>query len=267
MDLLPRIRQLLPDLSPSEHQVAQVVLHQPQAVLHANLLQVAGLAGVSEPTVIRFCRKVGCEGFRDFRLLLAQSLVSTTTYGGVLAAPDDSPAELASKVFDSTIEKLAWLRGTLDHAALEQAIEALATAHKVEFYGLGISGNIAVDGHHKFFRLGVACVAYTEVVMQHLSAQLLAPGDVVVAISNSGEIKELLRSVELASQAGALVISITARGSSLAALSQIALTVETLEHREVYSPIISRVPHLLVLDVLAIGVALRGHRLPQVDLS
>ena len=110
MDLFPRIRQLLPDLSPSEYQVAQVVLHQPQAVLQANLLQVAGLAGVSEPTVIRFCRKVGCEGFRDFRLLLAQSLVSTTTYGGVLASPNDSPADLASKVFDSTIEKLApWI--------------------------------------------------------------------------------------------------------------------------------------------------------------
>ena len=261
MELLSQIERLLSELSKSELSVAELVLAQPQTVLRSSILEVASLAQVSEPTVIRFCRRVGCEGFRDFKLLLAQDLVSTQTYGNVSVSPDDSASDLVVKVFNSSIEKLARIRGTLDSKKLEQAITTLSNAQKVEFYGLGTSGNIAVDAHHKFFRLGVPCIAYTEAVMQLMSARTLAPKDVVVAISNSGEIVELLRSTEAAVRAGATVIGITARGSSLARLCSIALTVETLEQKDVYSPIISRMPHLLVLDTLAIGVALRKQSL------
>lgn len=256
MDLFVQLERLQTSLSPSERKVAEAVVGQPQVVLRLSILELAALAGVSEPTIIRFCRKLGCEGFRDFKLILAQNLVSTETYGTIAVTPEDSAADLVSKVFNSTIEKLARIRGMLDHATLEQAIEALTKARKVEFYGLGFSGNIAVDAHHKFFRLGIPCIAYTEAAMQLISAKTLGKKDVVVAISNSGGISELLKSVEVAREAGATVIGITARGSALAKLCSIALTVEPLEQKDVYSPIISRVAHLLVVDTLAVAVAL-----------
>jgi RpiR family carbohydrate utilization transcriptional regulator len=126
----------------------------------------------------------------------------------------------------------------------------------VEFYGLGNSGITAADAQHKFFRFGISTVAYADTHIQMMAASVLGPDDVLVAISSSGRSRELLDAVEEATASGATVVAITASGSPWHAAT-IALMADTQEDNETYSPMISRIIHLVLIDVLAVGVALR----------
>jgi len=172
--------------------------------------------------------------------------------------PDDSAAAYKQKVFDSVINSLITARNQLDNMAIERSVEALASARKIEFYGFVASGAVAIDAQNKFFHFAVPCVAYTDLHMQLMSAAALGPQDVVVAISHTGRTKELIESVKVARQSGATVIGITAGDSPLARLCSPVIAVEVPENTDLYMPTISRIAHLLVIDVLAVGVALRG---------
>ncbi len=139
---------------------------------------------------------------------------------------------------------------------MQTAVETLALADRIEFYGLGGSGIVAQDAQHKFFRLGVPVVAYSDPSVHSVSASLLKPGCVVVAISQGGKTQDIIASVELALAAGANVIAITAAESPLALLATICLPMNLLEDEDLYAPIKSRMAHLAIIDVLAVGVAL-----------
>lgn len=245
-------------LSQSQRRVAAAVLADPERSVRLNLADLAMAAEVSEPTVVRFCRRVGCEGYQDFKVRLAQSLVTRSGYADLEVKPDDPSRAYAHKIIDATVDVLGHVRRTLDTDAVDTATEVLARARKIEFYGMGASGTVALDAHHKFFRLVVPCVAYIDAHMQFMSAATLGPGDVVVAISHTGRTRELIESVQLARRGGADVIAITAPGTPLARLASLALTVDVPEDTDVFTPMFSRLAHLVILDVLAVGMALRG---------
>jgi RpiR family carbohydrate utilization transcriptional regulator len=259
-NLLLAVHRCLSTLSRAERQVAEVVLADPQMVISDSVTELATRAGVSEPTVVRFCRSIGCDGFSEFKVQLAQSLVADVSYLDMHIKPDDTAADYLQKVFDSTINTLLDVRNTLtlNSSAIEQAVAALAQARKIEFYGFVASGAVAIDAQHKFFHFAVPCLAYTDLHMQLMSAAALGPEDVVVAISHTGRTKELLESVRLARQSGATVIGVTHPISPLAELCSIVIGVDVPENTDVYMPTMSRIAHLLVIDSLAVGVALRG---------
>jgi RpiR family carbohydrate utilization transcriptional regulator len=149
------------------------------------------------------------------------------------------------------------VRDDLDSAALEQAIQALCNATRVEFYGFGASGSVAIDAQHKFFRLQVTAAAYTDPHIQHMSAISLREKDVVVAISQSGRTKALIQSVNLAQEAGATVIGLVPEGTPLAELCTLPIYINIEDNQHMFTPVASRIAHLLVIDVLAMGVALQ----------
>lgn len=255
--VLELIRSRLGDLSASERRVGELALARPHLVTHAPISQIATAAGVSQPTVMRFCRSLGCSGLQDFKLRLTRSLVSGVPYVHSAVDADDSTRDLAAKLFDNTIASLVRTRNEISADSLERAIAILAEARRIEFYGLGNSGIIAQDAQHKFFRLGVPSIAYSDPHTHGMSASLLAPGDVVVAISNSGRTIDLIRSVEIAREAGATVVGITHSGSPLAKRCDVALFADTPEDPDLYPPMITRIVHLVIVDTLAVGVALR----------
>jgi RpiR family carbohydrate utilization transcriptional regulator len=255
--MLERIRAQLPELSAAERKVAELALAQPYTVMQAAVADIAANAGVSQPTVIRFCRSMGCTGLPDFKLKLAGSLVNGVPYVHSTVRPEDPTSEIAAKVFDNTVSALIRCRNEVNPFLVEQAVELLAHARRIEFYGLGNSGIIAADAQHKFFRFGIPTVAYADSHIQTMAASVLSAGDVMVAISNSGRTVELLGAVQVALNAGASVVAITASGSPLANLATVTLTADAHEDTETYSPMISRIVHLVLIDVLAVGVALR----------
>ena len=244
-------------LSVAEQRVAALVLSQPHELLNQSIGTVARLAGVSEPTVIRCCRSLGCAGFSDFKLRLAQSLATGQAFVHSDVIPGDSVAELTAKVFNKAAGTLLEVRGQLDPLRLERAIKLLAAARRVEFYGLGSSGIVAADAQHKFFRLGLPSAAYSDAHVHGMAATMLRPGDVVVAISASGRTVDLLSSVALARESGADVIGITALGSPLVRECTVCLEIVVDEDTDIYTPMTTRLAQLAVVDVMAIGVALR----------
>jgi RpiR family carbohydrate utilization transcriptional regulator len=135
--------------------------------------------------------------------------------------------------------------------------ETHATGRRIEFYGVGNSGIVAQDAQHKFFRLGMNTIAYSDGHMQVMSASMLGKGDCVVVISNSGRTRDLMDACDIARKRGATTIVITASGSPLAAAGQIHLTADHPESYDRYSPMVSRLLHLLIIDILATTVALR----------
>jgi len=253
--LTQSISDTLIDLRKSERKVAEFVLKQPLDVIRMRIVDLAQRAGVSEPTVVRFCRAVGCHGFQDFKLALAQQLASSPSYGQIAVTEKDSTREYTHKVFDSTVDTLLKVRDSLMLENLEAAVAAICNAQRVEFYGFGASAAVACDAQHKFFRLQITSAAYSDPHLQNMSATSLHAGDVVVAISQSGRTKALLDSMDLVKRAGGIVIGLAPSNSPIARKADIAIEVNAKEDIQIYTPLSSRIAHLAVLDVLAIGVA------------
>jgi len=255
--LLDRVQASLADLRPSEQSVAQYVLRHPNLVIDLSLPELGARAGVSQPTVARFCAALGFSGYREFKLRLAQSLARGVPFVHRDVNLQDSAADIGAKVFDRAIAAMVAVRNHLDPAAIGRAIDLLASARRIEFYGAGNSGIVALDAQHKFFRLGAPAIAYADPHVHAMAASLLEKGDVVVAISGSGASLDLLRSVEIASAAGASVVALTASNSALARLADVTLIADVLEDADVYAPMTSRLVHLAIIDVLAVGVAIK----------
>ena len=262
--MLSEIKNVVKTMTRAEKKVAHVVLSSPYQVLRKSIGLLAQEAGVSEPSVIRFCRAINCTGFQDFKLQLAQDLATGAHFGKTRLSIDESAPDLITKVIDSGIASLIKVRDTLPADGVQIAVEKLAAAERIEFYGLGGSGIVARDAQHKFFRLGVPVVAYSDPSVHSVAASLLVPGCVAVVISQSGMTQDIIASAELALAAGATVIAITAAESPLARASTICLPMNSLEDEDLYAPIKSRMAHLAIVDVLAVGVALsRGVDLRQ----
>ena len=262
MNLLQHIAQSRVSLRKSELKVADHVLLDPAAVMHSSMADLAHVVGVSEPTIVRFCRAIGCLGFQDLKLKLAQSLASGASFGQFAISENDSTSDISQKIFDTTLHTLMEVREHLDPAALEQAISAMAKAERVEFYGFGASGAVATDAQHKFFRLLLSAAAYSDPHMQAMSAVTLKPTDVAICISQSGRSKDLLITANVVRESGATLVTLCPSQTPLAELATVNLAIDVQEDTEIYTPLTSRIAHLVVIDVLAMGVAMaRGPNL------
>lgn len=255
--LLERITRQLPSLRRSEQRVAAIVLDNPVGAVQFTMAGLAEAAEVSEPTVMRFCASVGCEGFQDFRIQLAQTLALGLPVTHSSITPEDSSADLSEKIFDHTISILDRARRTLDAAAVEEAIALILGASDILFVGFGASGIIAQDAQQKFPLFGVPCQAPEDFHQQFIAATMSGPKSVTVAISNTGHTEQTMIVAEAARKAGASVISITGRTSPLSDLATVPLIARTFEDTDVYTPSTSRLAGLVVIDILATGVALR----------
>jgi glucokinase len=255
--VLGQIRRAHASLSPAEQRVAEHVLAHPRAVLNDPIARIARAAAVSQPTVIRFCRSLGCEGLSDFKLRLAASLTSTVPVTHTQVTGEDSMLELAVKVLGNSAAAVLQLRDRLNRETIDRAIDLLTSADRVEFYAVGHYGVVADDAQFKFLRFGVASAAVTDPRLQGMSAAVLKPGDVAVIISSSGRVDDLISVADTARARGAAVLAITASHSPLARKADVALIVDHVEDVATHVPMVSRILHLLVIDILAVGVAMR----------
>ncbi|AKU24112.1 glucokinase [Massilia sp. MB5] len=254
--LMDRVQSLQSELTPAEQRVAQLVIEQPRLVLNEPIADIARLAEVSQPTVIRFCRSLGFQGLADFKLKFASSLTGAIPVRHSQVRVSDSTHDLSAKVIDNTVSAILKFRDQLDVRSLDRAIALISKAKKVEFYAMGNSRVVALDGQHKFFRFRIPTSLYGDAHLFTLAAELLQAGDVVIAISNSGKLPELLQAVEAARAAGADVIAITSSQSPLAKKATVCLTVDHAEDSTTFLSMISRILQLLLIDILSVGISL-----------
>ncbi|MFY0658002.1 transcriptional regulator HexR [Neptunomonas phycophila] len=256
-NLLKSITDARPKLRKSEQKVADFVLLNPNDVIHMRIVDLAAQAQVSEPTVVRFCRALHYDGFQDFKLTLAQGLASSTNFEQFALDSKDTVAEFKQKIFDSMIGNMVNIRDQLDAATLESAIDALVKAKRIEFYGFGASAAVCSDAQHKFYRLQISAAAYSDPHMQTISAVSMSKSDVVVAISQTGRTKDLLHTAKLVREAGATLITLCPSHTPLAEIATIPIHIDIEEDKDLSTLMSSRVMHLVVIDILAVGVAMR----------
>ena len=255
--ILAQIQRARGALSRAEAQVAEHVLAHPRTVLNDPIAEIARAAGVSQPTVIRFCRSMGYEGLSDFKLRLASGLTGTVPITHTQVTGEDTMLELGVKVLGNTASAILQVRDHLNRDTIDRAIDLLTAADRLEFYAVGHYRVVADDAQFKFLRFGVPSASVTDPRMQLLAANVLRPSDVVVIISSSGRVDGLLAVADRARARGAAVVAITASQSPLAKKADVALIVDHVEDIATHVPMVSRILHLLVIDILAVGMAMR----------
>ena len=254
--LLERIGSARETLSPAERRVANVVLENPRTALNDPIAAIARLAGVSQPTVIRFCTAVGFDGFQAFKLRLAQSLALGRSATHSVINATDSLSGVSDKIFEYTLSSLDWARRHLDRDALRQAVEILAAARSIEFFGYGASGIVARDAEQKFPLFGVPCRAQADFHQQIMAASMMKRGDVALVISNTGRTRQIVEVAEIARSNDAKVIGLVGAKGPVSARCDVTLLVETLDNTNVYTPTTSRIAALVMIDILSTAVAL-----------
>lgn len=272
--MLDRIRASIPALPPAEQRVALLLLGDPRSFASLPVAELAGRAHVSKPTVVRFCRSVGYAGLTDLKLKLAGSVDAGLPLVQRAVDDGDQAGDLIAKVVDNAVAAMLRYRHAATELAFERAIAALAESgrgwnrgQRIEFYGVGSSGIVAQDAQHQCFRLGVTAAAVSDAQVQVMSATMLKAGDCAVISSPGSSSRDLLDVAEIARRQGATVIAViavTASASPLARLvrlvqqgqQHVLLAADHPEDAERHSPIGSRLLHLLIVDILATGVAL-----------
>ncbi len=255
--MLERVRQHLSSLSPAEARVAHVLLAHPHAFVRTPVVELARKAQVSPPTVVRFCRSLGAQGLHDFKLLLAAALYGNTSSAHPLVDESDSISSLTLKVIEGATQALRSVALTLNTATVDKIIAAMLIAHRIDFVGVGQSSLVAQDAQQKLFRFGIVCSAYSDAAMQVISASQLNKDDLLVLISAGGRSPELYDTLKVARKRGASVVSISPSDSKLARLSDWALYAEPMDDPNIHLPMLSRIQHLAIIDILAVALAQR----------
>jgi RpiR family transcriptional regulator, carbohydrate utilization regulator len=260
-NILEFIRLTRSEMRKSDRKVADLVLANPREILNSTIAEAAELAHVSQPTIMRFCVKIGCTGYQDFKLKLAESLALGMPATHSVLLNTDPSATIISKIFDYTITSLAWARQHLQMDAIDKAVDLLQNAKAIEFFGFGASAIVARDAQQKFPLFGVPCGAQLDSHQQVMTASMMRPGQVAVVISNTGRTKTIIEIARITRESGASVIGITGADSALMEYCDVTLLVETLDNTNIYTPTISRIAALVLIDVLSTAVALRQDEL------
>ena len=253
--LLRQIKNTLPELRKSEKLVADFVLKDPKSVVTMKTAEASSAIGISEPTLIRFCKALGFSGYQEFKINLSQQLAADDYFVMYEIGEDDSIHELCEKVFDTTISEILNVRSQINQDILESAIEALANAQRVEVYAFGGSAPVAMDAQHKFFRLKISSSFISDPHIQLMSANSLSKNDLVLAISQSGTTSALIESIKIARKSGVKVIGIMPENTPLANICDYPISINVGDNYRITKPHTSRIAYTAVIDVMTMGIA------------
>lgn len=258
IDIVSRLQRVDKDLTPAERRVADIVTSDYEAATRMTIAELAGRADVSQPTVTRFCRSLGCASFTEFKISLATTLTVASAYLKSERVFDDDAGQIAHTVMLRAAGAVRECLDQIDTSVIGKAIDSFAASRRIDIYGQG-GGSAAMieDAKLRLFRLGIPVSAYSDGHQQRMSAATLGPGDSVLAISNSGRSKPVVEAVEIARSFGATTVVITRPGTPLAAAADIVIAVTIAEGPDVMMPTPSRYAHMAVIDTLAAGVAKR----------
>ena len=257
-DVLRTIRAGLVDLSEGQKRIAELIIAQPQWALTSNVEDIAQAADVSAPTIVRFCRAVGCEGLKDFKLKLAAALARGTPYLHRDVTDGDSGQDVLRNVVGSVTAVVAEWQRQIDPSRIERAASWINQAQRVDCFGTGATSNfLAQDLQARLFRFDIASTAYADAHLQMVAAATLQPGDVVVAISFVGRMPSLLEVVRLAKKRGAKIIVISRTNTPLAQLADEVLMADVPRDAMMRVGTDAYIVQLLLIEVLMVMIGLQ----------
>jgi len=264
----PRIRMMMPLLTPLEAKVVDTVFALRDFSDDTSLKQIADDAGVSEAMVVKITKKLGFSGYRDFRTAVSQYNRQPTAEMHQELSADDTSQEIVQKVFRTSINALEETLSILDMDAFDRAADLIHRARNRDFYGVGGSAQIARDVAHKFLRIGVRASVFDDSHMMLMSASLLVDGDIAIGFSHSGNTTAIIEAIQLARRNGARTIAITNYNSSALAQAADVVLCSTAQG----SPLMgenaaARIAQLNILDAVFVAVAQRDYKAAERNLE
>ena len=242
-------------LTKREQKIVDFIMQNGDSFLNETITEFSEKAGVSDATMVRFCKHLGYKGYQDFKVNCARQMLPKETQISPGLDQGDDSSVICSKVFNSEMSVLSRTLLEIDIRVLEQIADKLRSAGKIALFGTGGSLNVAKDALHKFMKIGLMVYVYEDIDLQHMAASLLREGDVAVVISHSGSNVSSLRCLELAKEGGAFTVALTGLGKN--PISRAAdLTVHIASEKTIYQSesVSTRIAQLAVLDTL-IGIA------------
>jgi DNA-binding MurR/RpiR family transcriptional regulator len=255
LDIFSTLQEEKPRLSPSENRIADILLNDFEFAVNASIIELAEKADVSPPTVTRFCRRLGCESFSDFKVQLAR-----TAYVGMRYLKPEpkstNPGDVAQDIITKAQNALFLLHRSLDLAAIELAAERLARADMI--YAFGSGGNssmIASELQNRLFRFGLHVTASSDHGMQLMMAAAAKQNDVLIGSSFTGRNTELVRAFALARESKVTTIALTQSNSPVAQEAENVVPIDLQERNNNFRPTSTRIAYLAAVDILASLVA------------
>ncbi|EMQ2876433.1 MurR/RpiR family transcriptional regulator [Vibrio navarrensis] len=256
VDILSQINERFSTLRDAEKKVAQWVMDEVSAAANASISEIAQSAQVSDASVTRFAKAIGCKNVREMKIKLAQSLTIGQRF--ILESPEPSSYQMVYQSIKQTLEQN---RRLIDEQAIDQAVEWLNSARQIISVGMGGGSTIAAQElQHRLFRLGFAVVAYHDGLLTRMVAATAERSDVMLMLSASGYTPDLLESAQLAREYGLKVIVICPPRTPLAQKADLLLPIQYHETDFIYKPSASRYAMLALIDVLAMALAVKNKR-------
>lgn len=257
-DLISVVRDAYPNLSKSDKKIADFLLEKPDQFIRASVKEGSAVTGVSDATVVRFGRNLGCDGFKDLKILLAQHLAIEQAHKDAASGKVLAPAgSFEEQIYHSAL-------AVLDHAVkdikpdiIDKAATIISQSKRVFVYGTGgSSGVLANEIHNRLFRLNITTTPFTDDYLQRMSASTLTSDDSILVISSTGRPRSLLESMEIAQHYGAKCVAITDKDSMLAAQADVCIHVELSQSGVLHNqPNPMRFAQLFIIDCLSHRVA------------
>lgn len=263
----PRIRMMMPNLTPLEARVVDTVFGRRDFSDATALKQVAEDAGVSEAMVVKIAKKLGFSGYRDFRANVAEYVRLPIAEMQEELSPDDTATEIINKVFRASVQALEETLAIADIDAFERAADLIHGARQRDLYGVGGSAQIARDVSHKMLRIGVRTFVFDDAHMMAMSAGLLGKDDLAIAFSHTGSTLVVLEALQLARRNGARTIAVTNYlGSPIAEIADVVLCSTARGSPLLGENAAARVAQLTILDAIFVLVAQRDYRTAERNL-
>jgi len=257
VDILGTLQQEMDGLSRSEQRIAAIIFDARPFAVNASIIELAARAEVSPPTVTRFCRRLGCQSFSEFKVRLAQSAFIGQRYEEPKSTATNA-LEVVETIFTRAQSALHKLHDQMDLEAIDTATDAIAHANMV--YAFGSGGNsslLAGEIQNRLFRLGLRASSTNDHSMQLMTASTVGEKDVVLGLSISGRNREMVRALEIASGYGAKVITFSKADSLVANTADTNIAIDLAEGIDILRPSSARFAYLAAVDIVAHLVAIK----------
>ena len=254
--VLSVIRGYYSSLSQSEAKVANFILDNYKAAVRKTLAEVAQESGVSDATVLRFCRSLGYTRWLEFKIDLTRISPSLPEQIQDEVEDQDPPGMIAKKVFGNSIRALNDTLAVLEDEQFERALQLINRAHKILIVGVGTSGPMANELYNRLLRLGLNCHVQTDSYIQVMESAFLGESDLLIVISQTGESTDPIRTTALAKSLCCPVLAIT--GNSASKLTDYAdVVLLSVSHETRVETIASRIAQYALIHALYVGIAMQ----------
>ncbi|KJG01444.1 MurR/RpiR family transcriptional regulator [Photobacterium angustum] len=256
VDIISQITERFSVLRDAEKKVAQWIMDDIQGAANASITELAQGADVSEASITRFAKAIGCKNVRDMKIKLAQSLSVGQRF--ILEPPDQGGYQ---GIYESIKQSLDVNRSLIVEKDIDTAADWLHNARQVVAIGMGGGSTIATqEMQHRLFRLGYPVVAYNDGLLSRMIAATAESSDVLVMISSTGYTPIVVETAQLAKEYGLKIIAITPINTPLAELASLVLPIKHQETDFIYKPSASRYAMLALVDVISMAIAVKNKR-------